>query len=256
MNDPELALAALQTELATALGLVYAAGAEMGDPLSALLRARLAANPPGLYAAIVLTVGYTGPDDPDGSAPRLPLAAALELLAAALDAHRELIWAGTLTNVPGPAIAPSDRSFIGGAILTGDYCFSRSAQLAARTGNPQVVAVFAEALQEISEGQLRYLFGADAQPFDERRALMISGARAALELTTFDQAAKHTVIESFSAWSLADAHRAAWPKLTAHTTIDGLDHHLTPAQRLRWQAFAAWLDAAFPRAQPQTSPAR
>lgn len=254
MDDLEFARTELQTELEAALRLVYAAGAEMGDPLSGLLRARLAAKPPGLYAAIVLTAGYTGPDEPAGSAPRIPLAAALELLALALDAHRELIWARNLAAAEGPAIAPADRSLIGGAILTGDYCFSRSAQLAARTGSPQVVAVFAQTLQEISEGQLRYLFGADPQPFDERRALVISGGRAALELTTLTAAAKRAVNENLAAWVLADAQATIWAARAEGPPIDVALAGDTPAQHLRRQAFAAWLSSGHAGAGAQPRP--
>jgi hypothetical protein len=238
MNDLTSACVALQTEMDAALELLHTAGAEMGDPLGGLLRARLTSNQPRVYSAVVLTAGFTDPAEPRAIAPRIPLAAALEMLAVALDTHQDLIKAGTLTGDQGPGMAPPNRTFIGGAILTGDYCFSRAAQLAARTESPRVVSIFAQTLQEISEGQLRYLFGAEANPFDERRALVTSGARAALELTTLSAAAKAAAITAASSLVLADSPGEAWPALAG-----SLDRDLTTEQRFRWQALAAWLRA-------------
>ena len=45
-----------------------------------------------------------------------------------------------------------DKSVMGSTILAGDYCFSHSAVLATGTESPQVVAIFAQALKTVSEG--------------------------------------------------------------------------------------------------------
>jgi octaprenyl-diphosphate synthase len=252
MSDLDATRAALQLELDAASALLHNAGAQMGDPLSGLLRARLNSGQPRIYAAVVLTAGFTDPVNCVEPLARVPLAAALEMLAIALDAHRELLRTRAVATVRGAEIAPPDRIFVGSAILTGDYCFSRAAQLAARTETPRVVAVFAQTLQEISEGQLRHLFGADPQPFDETRALVASGARAALELTTLTASAKRAAIATMSKLVFAEPLRAAWPAVAA----DGLSQSLTTGQRLRWQAFAEWLAAHHAGSLPNLVPAR
>ncbi len=55
----------------------------------------------------------------------------------------------------------------GAVILVGDYLFAQSAILAAATQNPRVVAVFAAALGDICDGQLREMF--DAHRLDQTR---------------------------------------------------------------------------------------
>ena len=55
----------------------------------------------------------------------------------------------------------------GAVILIGDYLFAQSAMLAAATQNPRVVAVFASALADICDGQLREMF--DAHRLDQSR---------------------------------------------------------------------------------------
>ncbi len=48
----------------------------------------------------------------------------------------------------------------GAVILLGDYLFAQSAILAAATGNPRVVAIFASTLADICDGQLQEMFNA------------------------------------------------------------------------------------------------
>jgi hypothetical protein len=89
------------------------------------------------------------------------------LLAIALGVHKLLLNAADL-----------DRSLVGGTVLAGDYCFSRAASLAARTGNPAVVAIFSEMLQQLSEGHLRVIFNEHEDRFDESSLLHRSAALA------------------------------------------------------------------------------
>ena len=78
---------------------------------------------------------------------RVSLAAALQLLQIALNIHRLLLRPEQTGSI--------DSFLLGGTILAGDYCFSRAAVLAAHTNHPQVVMVFAELLQEVSQANLR-----------------------------------------------------------------------------------------------------
>ena len=50
-------------------------------------------------------------------------------------------------------------SITGSIILTGDYCFTQSAILAAKTDNIAVVEIFSQTLKVVSEGILRQIFG-------------------------------------------------------------------------------------------------
>ena len=54
---------------------------------------------------------------------------------------------------------------VGGTILVGDFLFAQSAMLAARTGDVRVVAVFADTLGKLCDGQLLELF--DAHKIDQ-----------------------------------------------------------------------------------------
>ena len=61
----------------------------------------------------------------------------------------------------------------GAVILVGDYLFAQSAMLAAATGSPRVVSVFASTLGDICHGQLREMFDAhrltqSRQEYEER----------------------------------------------------------------------------------------
>ena len=48
----------------------------------------------------------------------------------------------------------------GAVILLGDFLFAQSAMLAAATGSPRVITIFASTLVDICDGQLREMFGA------------------------------------------------------------------------------------------------
>jgi len=174
-------------ELAAVEAALLGAAQELGAPLGELVRAQIRRNTPLLRAALVLTVAAGSPADIELRAKRILLASALEMLHVAMHVHRLLLESTPHFVNNGRNADYQDRTFIGGAILAGDYCFSRAAQMAARTDNPTVVKIFARTLQVISEGQLRRLFDADTvQPLDELRELLQSGAIAAAALAGLD----------------------------------------------------------------------
>jgi octaprenyl-diphosphate synthase len=180
MNQDATALVEYQAELDSVHTILAAAANDLGIPLGSLVQAQMRQTLPLTRAALALAVAY----DPAGGAAarnrRILLAAGLEMLYVALHIHRMLVEDSARFET-GPGTEP-DKSFIGGTILAGDYCFSRAAGMVAQTDHPEVVAIFAKTLQAVSEGQLRDLFGPAAGAFDERRALLLSGAEAASEL--------------------------------------------------------------------------
>lgn len=178
-------------------------------------------------AAIVLAVGFGAPDTPELRAQRIALGAALEMLHLALAIHAQLLaHAGSGHD--------GNRSVLGSTILAGDYCFSRAAELAVRTNNPEVVDIFAQALRRISEGQLRHLFVEQREGFDDSHELSSAGVRAAGTLAQLSEPAQK------AAAVLID-------QLVGHGRSDRVvleDEQLAafaPRQRERWRAFAAWL---------------
>ncbi|MCX6043572.1 MAG: hypothetical protein NT075_00555, partial [Chloroflexi bacterium] len=124
------AAAELQTELEQVQSQLMAAVNELYSPLSDLVRSQLKNATPLVHAAIVLTTGVGDPDTDDLREKRILLAAALEMLYVALNIHRKL-----LTNPASNGNHDADKSRLGSIILAGDYCFSRSATLAAQTNN-------------------------------------------------------------------------------------------------------------------------
>ncbi len=173
-------LAAVEQELHGALTDLY-------TPLADLAQAQFQRARPLVRAALVLAVGVGTPDGERLRQQRLALAAAQEMLFIALAIHKLL-----LTHQPEEA-DEQQKTLMGGIILTGDYCFSRSAILAAQTDHVQVVELFSQALKAISEGILRNFFAnreaaTDGAPpnattrYDERRDLFVSGVQAAAVL--------------------------------------------------------------------------
>lgn len=150
---------------------------ELHPLLGELVRGQLADSfsPQRVGLVLAAAVGY--PDTPTLAQRRVLLAAALEMLRLALTIHK-LLLRGEQSGEP-----TGDRSWLGSIILAGDYCFSRSAVLAAQTDEPRVVAIFADALKRVSEGHLRQLFEAKGGPFAEDDEIMDAGLLAALVLT-------------------------------------------------------------------------
>lgn len=82
-------------------------------------------------------------------------AAGVELLHTASLVHDDTVDRATLRRG-----RPTLNSVLppGAVILLGDYLFAQSAMLAAATGSPRVVSIFASTLADICDGQLREMF--------------------------------------------------------------------------------------------------
>jgi geranylgeranyl pyrophosphate synthase len=265
-NTQPLHFAEFEAEIQEMQSALLAATSDLISPLGELVRAQIKrANPP-LRGAVVLAVAGAKLDRLQAGAgdesrrKRILLAAALEMLYVALNVHRLLVNAAMTEQ---NSDAPLDRSFVGSTILAGDYCFSRAAQMAAQTDHPQVVAIFALALQTVSEGLLRKQFNrgndqvrplsveADGDynarvynqqeyfsgDYDETHALIYSGAEAAATLIALPEAEKQQAIalsqELFIRWTEEAISLAA----DDNPFIDDW----MPTLPNRWQALYHWL---------------
>jgi geranylgeranyl pyrophosphate synthase len=94
---------------------------------------------------------YPGVDDDKAYS----LAAAVELLHTATLVHDDLID-NSLFRRGLPTLSASWSP--GATILTGDYLFARSAELAAETDNVRIVRIFSQTLMTIVGGELQQLF--------------------------------------------------------------------------------------------------
>ena len=92
---------------------------------------------------------------PADSAKIIWLAAAVEMLHTASLVHDDVID-GSLLRRGSPTLNAIWTP--GATILTGDYLFSRAADLAAQTDNVRVMQIFARTLMTIVTGELRQLF--------------------------------------------------------------------------------------------------
>ena len=214
---------------------------DLNGPFRVLVQSSIRSAGPPHRAALVLCAGYTGPEG--GPQRRILLAAALEMLHVALSIHQLLVDSSTSSYPEQPA--EEQRSFIGSAILAGDYCFSRAAQMAAGTENPAIVSLFASALQDVSQSRLRELFSGNegshpAQGNKHDEILLRSGAAAALELTDLpaqDRTAilgmtQSTIDSMLSADTSPDPSASHWGDLPGD---------IPAAYRARWQALHRWL---------------
>ena len=238
LNAPDSAneAEALASEVRAVCTLLEEALSELYAPLSDLARASLRATEPPLRALVVLATAVLPSEAPALRERRILLAAALEMLAVALRIHNLLLSAatahgtrnGTATRTTEIAAPELDRSLAGSTILTGDYCFSRAAVLAAQTNSPTVVDIFSQALKKVSEGRLRAFFDPAGEPFVENTELMHAGVRGAVHLAALSPA------HMDSALALADAlaSSAQMPETTAENA------GTNGRQRARWQA--AW----------------
>lgn len=227
-------LAAVEQELQGALTDLY-------TPLADLAQAQFQRARPLLRAALVLAVGVGAPDEERLRQQRLSLAAAQEMLFIALSIHKLL-----LTNQPDQA-DEQQKTLMGGIILTGDYCFSRSAILAAQTDHVQVVELFSQALKAISEGILRNFFAnretaRDSFPnattlYDERLDLFVSGVQAAAVLADLPSTTRTDLVDF--------AHFLAGQPIPYDPTIITANlraiRQVTPLQQARLLAFGDWL---------------
>ncbi|MBI1298258.1 hypothetical protein GC175_25270 [bacterium] len=203
-------MTSLSQEISDVRAILSGITAELHPALSEFIKDEVRRHTSLRLGAVVLAASFPAEDSTMQRERRINLAAALELLTVALAIHKLLLLsANTRDSV--------DRALAGGTVLAGDYCFSRAAALAARTENPQVVAIFSELLQQLSEGNLRSLFGSDNDPFDEERVLYESATRAGATLAGLQE----TQIEATVAW-------------IGHETADVEESELVAFQRERW----------------------
>lgn len=239
---PQPALVQLQRELDEVSVQLEAAVAELYPPLDYLARSQLTQVRPLVRAAVVLTACTGAVEHEKLRAQRLVLAAALEMLHIALRIHRIL-----LTGPVDPDDSNTDsnqRSVTGSVILTGDYCFTRSAILAAQTDSVDVVAIFSQTLKQISEAILRERFhdktgAATTTALHENLALFHAGIEAAAILVPLPPESA-TPLQSYVSQVAHALAQTPPPPLAAPAVA-----RLTAEQQARWQAFHQWLDAAF-----------
>jgi len=211
---------------------------ELSSPLRELILAQVEASGPPFRAGLVLCAGYNRTSNSETA--RISLAAALEMLVVSLAIHEQLLQTSGPTDSSSPAI--EERTYIGANILAGDFCFSCSARLAACTDSPAVVAVFATALQTVSELRLRQLMpdGDDREPVatttDE--VIMHSGIASALELS--DLEIEDRAIISAAAGSIVDSvlNSPGVDQFWAEE-LDTLPEDYSQ----RWLIFREWLDS-------------
>lgn len=240
--DPLAQKAALRAELAAVEQELQGALAGLYTPLADLTQAQFQRARPLLRAALVLAAGVGAPDEERLRQQRLSLAAAQEMLFIALSIHKLL-----LTH-PSEPIDEQQKTLMGGIILTGDYCFSRSAIMAAQTDHVQVVELFSQALKAISEGILRNFFANreattnGAPPnvttlYDERRDLFVSGVQAAAVLAVLPSTMRNDLVDF--------AHFLAGQPTPYDPTIVTAQlsaiRQVTPLQQARLLALGEWL---------------
>ncbi|MFN8442496.1 MAG: hypothetical protein U0175_17105 [Caldilineaceae bacterium] len=227
LNDFTDELKAVQVNLAQVFDTLY-------PPLLGLVRAQIQQAQPHLRAAVVLATAVAV-DSADESVAlrkkRIDLASALEMLYVALQVH-ELLLKSSAQELHDTI----DKSVMGSTILAGDTCFSHAALLAARTDSPQVVAIFSQALQTISEKQLRHLFSQqDGKPsFDPSRELFEAGLQAASVLANLNTeviAQLNEMIDTIPA-----------QVLHSRLALSDASTKLDLVHQERWQALVAWYD--------------
>ncbi|MEZ4862134.1 MAG: hypothetical protein R3C14_12530 [Caldilineaceae bacterium] len=229
-----------QTELQEVQHILESELADLYSPLVELARNQLQRTQPLRRAALVLATGFNQPDTPALRQQRLLLAAAQEMLVIALNIHKLLLRSQIS---PGDA---AQAAVTGGIILTGDYCFTRSAILAARTDHVQVVEHFSVALKTISEGLLRRLFqereqtGAvsnqDGAVYHENEDLFAAGIQSAALLADLPVATTTAI----STLGRQLAQGLVQPASVAVPPTAPFAAQLEPAQTERWLAFLAW----------------
>lgn len=224
---------ALQAELRLVAAKLDEAVADLPDGLAQFVRSELAENQ--VLAGVVLASAAPVVDTADDKLRRVSLAAALELLQIALNIHRLLLRPEQTGSI--------DSFLLGGTILAGDYCFSRAAVLAAHTNHPQVVMVFAELLQEVSQANLRRVVSEDGYcqapaAIEEREALFRSGASAGALLAGLT-GEEREVVGRYAACLGRRGHSDGVRALGAEAA-ETLSN-MPPRQRERWRELVASL---------------
>jgi geranylgeranyl pyrophosphate synthase len=122
-------------------------------PLAAAMRALLDSGGKRLRPALTILSSRLGHVlDQDAV---IAAAASVEMLHTATLVHDDLIDNAGLRRGNPTLNASWD---LGSTVLAGDYIFAQAAALAAQTGNPRVISLFAETLKTICDGELRQVF--------------------------------------------------------------------------------------------------
>ncbi|NJN81150.1 MAG: hypothetical protein HC802_01925 [Caldilineaceae bacterium] len=237
-------------EVEEAVNLLQRSLHELPSPLSDLVLAEKASASPPVRIGVVLAFGVGEPDTLTLREQRIYLAVALEILYIALQVHK-LLFIGAEDGDDGP-----DKSLVGSTILAGDYCFSRSAQLAAQTNSPRAVDIFAGALRDVSEVHLRRMFsqsspavGSNAQEgdlvaaddADDNQLLFRSGIRAVGVLAGHGD--QQTAAALACGADLAAALQTIPGSAASLTSLRFTEEvkKLTQPQQLRWRQLVEWL---------------
>lgn len=214
-------------ELAAVEQTVAAATETEHASLGEFIRHEATARTGSPLAGVILCAGLPAEDSPAARSARIHLAAAMVLLDVALALHKLLLLQ--------PADADTlDKSLVGGTVLAGDYCFSQAAVAAARTGVPRVVAIFSELLMEVSETNLRHLFGEESAAPNEASSLYYSSGLAGAVLAGLDESAQQST--ALFAAGLAAPHGSTAPDGdTVRQAASLLDGSVPAHQRGRWR---------------------
>ncbi len=235
--------AALQQELQAVQQQLQDALTGLYPPFHELAQSQLSRALPLRRAAVVLATAIRAEPETMLRQQRIDLATALEMLNIALVIHQFL-----LASAEDQQDNPNQRSITGSIILTGDYCFTQAALFAAKTENVQVVAIFSEALKNVSEGLLRRLFTErgleptvpSSEEFDTEVALCAAGIHGAVALLTPDSTAG-SAIEAIEQplLALVDQWAPDWQpsQIKGQLSLAPLSN----AQQRRWQALQQWL---------------
>ena len=226
MQIDQMAVFGIDAELNAVRQLITDVADQLDAPLRQLVHARIAQAQPLLRAGVVLASAVNDESSDDAEdyplvRHRIHLAAALEMLHIAHNIHKLLLVSGS---------EEMDASVMGSTILAGDFCFSHAAVLAAKTDNPDVVAIFAQGLKTISENNLKKLFE-NADNTDEDRVLFVAGVQAAVVLAQLTSAQQSILMQYIDLLS-PERRDSLDSDLFSHTLPNG-DHLLeTQQQRL------------------------
>jgi len=253
--------ASLRTEVKEIHASLDSVAEALSFPLDNLVRDEISNSAPFVRAGAVLAAAYHDVDDDYLREQRICLAAALEMLHIALNIHKLLLPVAYAqinsvdqsvhtTTAETEGIQQTERLVMGSTILAGDYCFSRSADMATKTGNPEVVNIFAEALKSVSEAHLRSLFDNSVLSIEEANTILVAGIKAASKLTdaSNDRENAHIEISKMLLGNLqsADGQNIDGQNIDSQTAaIQNIllkyADTLTKPQIARWREIIGWL---------------
>jgi geranylgeranyl pyrophosphate synthase len=151
----------IRKELEKVEELIFSEGGLSYKPLAQSVENILRSGGKRLRPALTILASKLYPADEERP---ILAAAAMELLHSATLIHDDFIdQSPTRRNVPTlNSLWPPAA-----VVLAGDHLFAKAASLAAMTGSPRVVRIFANALKTICDGEIRQLFGAFSWPQDQ-----------------------------------------------------------------------------------------